>query len=101
MLVLTRKLQQQIKIGDNITVTVLRISGTTVRIGVDAPRDVRVVRNELPPEAANEAADPLISTAETPAEKPQARIRATHSRTSSRFNMPPRKAAVSMPMIAK
>ena len=48
MLVLTRKLQQQIKIGDQITVTVLRVKGNTVRIGVQAPREVRVVRGELP-----------------------------------------------------
>ena len=44
MLVLTRKLQQQVKIGDHITVTILRVKGHTVRIGIDAPRDVRVVR---------------------------------------------------------
>ena len=49
MLVLTRKLQQQIKIGDQITVTILRVKGSTVRIGIDAPREVRVVRGELPP----------------------------------------------------
>ena len=49
MLVLTRKLQQQIKIGDQITVTILRVKGHTVRIGIEAPRDVRVVRGELPP----------------------------------------------------
>ena len=48
MLVLTRKLQQQIKIGEQITVTVLRIKGNTVRVGIQAPRDVRVVRGELP-----------------------------------------------------
>jgi carbon storage regulator CsrA len=48
MLVLSRKLQQQIKIGDDITVTVLRVKGNTVRIGVHAPRDVRVIRGELP-----------------------------------------------------
>jgi carbon storage regulator CsrA len=48
MLVLTRKLQQQIKIGDQITVTILRVKGQTVRVGIEAPRDVRVVRGELP-----------------------------------------------------
>lgn len=48
MLVLTRKLQQQIKIGDQITVTVLRVKGSTVRIGVQAPREMRVIRGELP-----------------------------------------------------
>jgi carbon storage regulator CsrA len=48
MLVLTRKLQQQIKIGAEITVTILRVKGNTVRVGIQAPRDVRVVRGELP-----------------------------------------------------
>jgi carbon storage regulator CsrA len=48
MLVLTRKLQQQIKIGEQITVTILRVKGQTVRVGIEAPRDVRVVRGELP-----------------------------------------------------
>jgi carbon storage regulator CsrA len=56
VLVLTRKFQQQIKIGDQITVTVLRVKGNTVRIGVDAPREVRVVRGELPPEGEKTAA---------------------------------------------
>ena len=48
MLVLTRKLQEQIKIGDQVTVTILKIKGGTVRVGIHAPRDVRVVRGELP-----------------------------------------------------
>jgi carbon storage regulator CsrA len=48
MLVLTRKLQQQIKIGDEVVVTILRVKGNTVRVGVQAPRDVRVIRGELP-----------------------------------------------------
>lgn len=57
MLVLTRKLQQQIKIGDQITVTILRVKGHTVRVGIEAPRDVRVVRGELPPLEEGQAAD--------------------------------------------
>ena len=48
MLVLTRKLQEQICIGDNVTISVLKIKGNTVRIGIDAPRDVRVLRGEIP-----------------------------------------------------
>jgi carbon storage regulator CsrA len=52
MLVLTRKLQQQIKIGEQITVTILKVKGNTVRVGISAPREVRVVRGELPKEAA-------------------------------------------------
>jgi len=50
MLVLTRKLQQQIKIGDQITVTILKVKGKTVRVGITAPREVRVIRGELPKE---------------------------------------------------
>ena len=48
MLVLTRKHKEQIQIGDAITVTVLRVKGKSVRIGIEAPQDVRIVRTELP-----------------------------------------------------
>jgi len=47
MLVLTRKLNESLRIGDDIKITVLRVKGNTVRIGIEAPRDVRVVRSEL------------------------------------------------------
>lgn len=47
MLVLTRKMDEQILIGDNIKITLLRVRGNSVRIGIEAPRDVRVVRSEL------------------------------------------------------
>ena len=62
MLVLTRKLQQQIKIGDQITVTILRVKGHTVRVGIEAPRDVRVVRGELPPkgEDGSETSEAMV-----------------------------------------
>ena len=49
MLVLTRKHQEQIRIGDNVTLTILKVKGNTVKVGIEAPRDVRVVRGELPP----------------------------------------------------
>lgn len=49
MLVLSRKLNEQIRIDDRVTVTVLRVKGNSVRLGIDAPKDVRVVRGELPP----------------------------------------------------
>lgn len=48
MLVLTRKLNEQIAIGEGITITVLRIKGNRVRIGISAPEEVHVVRGELP-----------------------------------------------------
>ncbi|MHB0956019.1 MAG: carbon storage regulator CsrA [Pirellulaceae bacterium] len=48
MLVLTRKVHEQIVIGDDITLTIVRVQGHAVRIGIEAPRQVRVVRGELP-----------------------------------------------------
>lgn len=47
MLVLQRKVTQSIDIGDNIKITVTYISGTQVKLGIDAPRDVTVIRSEL------------------------------------------------------
>lgn len=47
MLVLTRKLDESIRIGDDIRITVLRVKGNTVRIGIEAPKHVRVIREEL------------------------------------------------------
>lgn len=47
MLVLTRKSNQSIMIGDDIEVTVLSIMGEKVRIGIQAPRDVPVFRKEV------------------------------------------------------
>ena len=61
MLVLTRKLKQKIQIGSNITVTVLRVQGNSVRIGIEAPSDVRVLRAELPVDHHSDFADPLES----------------------------------------
>ncbi len=47
MLVLSRKEGEQLLIGDNIVLTVNRISGNRVAIGIEAPREVRIVRGEL------------------------------------------------------
>ena len=47
MLVLTRKTNQSIMIGDEIEVSVLAVSGDKVRIGISAPRDVPVFRKEV------------------------------------------------------
>ena len=47
MLVLQRRIGQSIKIGDEIEVVVLEVSGDHVRLGIEAPREVRVLRNEL------------------------------------------------------
>jgi carbon storage regulator CsrA len=47
MLVLTRKLQEKIRIGDQVTITVLRMKGKAVRLGIEAPASVPVIRGEL------------------------------------------------------
>ncbi len=47
MLVLTRKVGQQIRIGEEIVVTVVRIQGDKVRLGIDAPPEIVVHREEV------------------------------------------------------
>jgi carbon storage regulator len=47
MLVLTRKTNQSIMIGDDVEISVLAVSGDKVRIGIAAPRDVPVFRKEV------------------------------------------------------
>lgn len=47
MLVLNRKSMERIQIGDNVVVTVLEFHGNRVRIGIDAPKEVHVLRSEL------------------------------------------------------
>ncbi len=47
MLILTRRVGESLIIGDNVTLTVLGVKGNQVRVGVDAPRDVTVHREEI------------------------------------------------------
>lgn len=47
MLVLSRKESEKIKLGDDITITVVRVSGDRVRIGIEAPKDMIILRREL------------------------------------------------------
>jgi carbon storage regulator len=47
MLVLSRKESERIRLGNSIVVTVVRVSGDKVRLGIDAPPDVLVLREEL------------------------------------------------------
>ena len=47
MLVLSRKSMERIQIGENIVITVLKIRGDKVQIGIDAPKEIHVLRSEL------------------------------------------------------
>lgn len=47
MLVLSRKSMQSVTIGSDIRITIIRLEGNQVRIGIEAPRDVRILRDEL------------------------------------------------------
>ena len=47
MLVLTRKESQRILVGDNITITIVRVDGNRVRIGIEAPPEVAIHRSEI------------------------------------------------------
>jgi carbon storage regulator len=49
MLVLTRRESQQIQLGDSIVLTIVRVNGDRVRVGIEAPGDVQVRRGELAP----------------------------------------------------
>jgi carbon storage regulator len=47
MLILTRKLGEKITIGDDITITLLEIKGTQVKLGIDAPKQIEIHRQEV------------------------------------------------------
>ena len=58
MLVLSRKKNQTIKIGDNIVIKIVELKGGTVRVGIDAPDDVGILRGELIPEVKKDESCP-------------------------------------------
>lgn len=66
MLILTRRVGETLVIGDDVTVTVLGVKGNQVRIGVNAPKDVSVHREEIYERILNEKGTP--ETAEKVAE---------------------------------
>lgn len=46
MLVVTRKVDESLRIGDSITITIVRVQGDQVRVGIDAPKHVQVLRDD-------------------------------------------------------
>ena len=65
MLVLSRKVGEKIWIGDSISVTVVRISGGGVRIGIEAPDDFAIVREELKTKIEAQESEPAPSNPST------------------------------------
>jgi carbon storage regulator len=61
MLVLSRRESERIKVGDSIIVTVVRVVGDKVRLGIEAPPNVLVLRDELKP---HETAQPMLANGE-------------------------------------
>ncbi len=55
MLVLSRRERERIKLGDSIIITVVRVAGDKVRLGIEAPADVIVLRDELEPRSLGSA----------------------------------------------
>jgi len=66
MLVLSRKESQRIRLGDSIVVTIVKISGDKVRVGIEAPQDVLVLRDELEPRGDAAATGAALANSSRP-----------------------------------
>lgn len=92
MLVLTRKNQEQIKIGNDVTITIVRIKGNTVRVGIDAPKHVPVNRGEVAvqqtPDAADAKVKPLAPSTSKDADGAKGRVLQSNAAPSGETVLP-------------
>lgn len=63
MLILTRKTNEKIRIGNDITITIIEVRGDQVKVGVEAPKDVKVFRQEVFNAIQNENRAAVVSAA--------------------------------------
>jgi carbon storage regulator CsrA len=82
MLVLTRKPQEQIRVGEDVVITILRVKGQSVRIGIEAPPQVSLLRAELSPRQASSEQH----NSEAPIQKK--RLRSTSSQLREKVTNP-------------
>jgi len=66
MLVLSRRETERVRLGDSIVLTIVRVSGDKVRLGIEAPADILVLRDELQPHG-----EPAAEADPAPIEMPQ------------------------------
>ena len=87
MLVLSRRVNEQVVIGNDVVITVQRISGNRITLGIEAPRQVRIRRGELDRESNKNP--------ETDATNPSSE-RATQLSASSAGHLPPEETHVAI-----
>jgi carbon storage regulator len=75
MLILTRKLNEEIKIGSGITVKIISISENTIKIGIDAPQNIQIVRTELYDKVKENSVKAIKSVKEKPADLSKLKIK--------------------------
>lgn len=94
MLVLTRKQGEVIQIGDSITITVLRMKGKSVRLGIKAPHDFNVIRGELAFGSDGELASEDAAEVESTAPAKRVKHDTTHYRDNACWSKSQQKSDV-------
>jgi len=73
MLVLSRKTDETIIIGDSIKIKVIKVKGNTIRLGIEAPEDVKILRGELAPYGVGSDRD-IVSAEGSPSKSSKSRF---------------------------